>query len=497
MAAVVDAALLWKRRFVDEGRSAALRACYSSARDSSNVPDCLALATFNTRSPHCRPLITAAAAAPSESTDATTASWKREARSTYRHLLRAVTPATHFSRPAAKNLKRLLQTEYKGAIASQVPSGAANPDELAHHGASRIYACMIPSDPGSSLTCDLFRTVASRTVQFLLSAAHSPPFSDAQMRAWKVKYRRPRSVEAAFESGRSLRSIKAVQKRQRRELLRRAATAADAGGSSGKGAYVDAATALRKSRKDRARGRAASFASLFPQGNRTLAHAVTTNLASLTYHHLSPNTRMQPLWRTHGGTDSSTVPRLTQQSIRAAGFAGAHELAGDGDAGEHDAGMYIADAVPRQHTLSLIVPPKPILGPRQPAGAQHKRWDGQRVAQTFAPLASAGDPDSDAARLLHRSEELRQRYEAVAAQQHGHGGAESAAAQSAKREWKEMRGRWKSAVKTTQRERAEREREARPVRALAKLVRDAQQGSGVWLGARRFGMKEQGKWLIP
>ena len=402
-------------------------------------------------------------------------------RTAYRHLLRGINAAAHFSRPAASNLQRLYRTQYEQVHSQQ---NDVNPEKTVH-----------------------------KTLLFLLSASHSPVLSAAAAATWKEAYLAHPTTFAKFDTFRSQRSLRLEA---RAALKKQRVNAAKDGKSSAPGRRTEDELALAGilSPPDDLPQRSAG-------SHRTLAHKVTRNLASLTYHHLSPHTRMMGLHKRAGGTDASTVPRLTRSRLRASGIFSEDEVEEMGAAGSSS-----GRTANREHLPSLLIPAKPITGPKLPTGTSQMRWDGQKPVQSFSPAAAAigthegsenAAPTTDEIqRLQTRVEELAGRYMQLknAAEAKGksdvpsspksqhkgksskHKPADPLAA--AKEALTQIKGRLKAATKAAQKQREERLIELLPIQALHSLVKDAEKSSGgVWLGATRFGMRARGEWLPP
>ncbi len=174
-------------------------------------------------------------------------------------------------------------------------------------------------------------------------------------------------------------------------------------------------------------------------GGLTLAHKVTTNLASLCYHHLSPHTRMMRPDKRRGGSSSANPASSSSSSTASAARRAAQQLAlfdpdsvGDPFASSPSSSSG-AGAAPEERIRLLTVPPKPIVGPKvasgsgsgvgssSSAGAGAKLWNGQRPPASAIPAdapipASTGEGeggDERLARLERKVSALRERYEAM------------------------------------------------------------------------------------
>ncbi|WFD44195.1 Coronin-like protein crn1 [Malassezia psittaci] len=117
----------------------------------------------------------------------------------------------------------------------------------------------------------------------------------------------------------------------------------------------------------------------------SLAHGCMYNLASLTYHHLSPNTAMQS--KRTGGSSTSTARRKT--SIL-------NEMLSDPDSNFTESEGNALLGV-------LQVAPKPVRGP---VGAKPKVYDAQHPEKHLDYVKEHGDYDT----LKNRYEELRAEY---------------------------------------------------------------------------------------
>ena len=122
-----------------------------------------------------------------------------------------------------------------------------------------------------------------------------------------------------------------------------------------------------------------------------LAHRCVANLASLTYHHLSPNTAMQR--KRAGGSSTSTAPR--KQSVVNEAFA------------EMDAGT--TDTAGGMHLHVLHVAPRPVRGP---VGSKPMYWDAQHPEKHLANVEDHGEME----RLERHVEELAEQHATLVAQ---------------------------------------------------------------------------------
>ena len=446
----------------------------------------------------------------------------------YRQLLRALRSACQHSKPARKNLQRLYRTEFEAHLV-KTSSGEAS------HG---------------SVSSSWLR----ETIRFMLSAAHSPVISSEAMKSWKTcnaDHLDPLTIKRAFLLGQSETSLSKERKRARKEasgkLLPRVEESGDPELELEDARWLSTLDSQPMNEADEGHdsGEPAAdspqpFRVPVPSRENTLAHRVLVNLSSLTYHHLSPNSRMIPLSRRTGGTSASTAPKLTTRKVQDAGFRSINELyQNDSDDTAPDTQRALTSLTlqesPREHVASLLVPPKPIRGPKQAPGLPNRRWDGQKVVQSFGTLppalgssdlasddaferipAESTADDSDGTTITHgdenltrlqrRASESQQAYETLRQQRYDHlhqhssdpssnGGqdsAQSAAPRNAKRSdvpteqkvaaarslWREARGHYRTALKAIERAQEKHRRQSIPVLWLENVVRAAQNSAG-------------------
>lgn len=199
-----------------------------------------------------------------------------------------------------------------------------------------------------------------------------------------------------------------------------------------------------------------------------LAHRCVANLASLTYHHLSPNTAMQR--KRAGGSSTSTAPR--KQSVVNEALA------------EMDAGT--ADTAAGTHLRVLRVAPKPVRGP---VGSKPMYWDAQHPEKHLANADDQGEME----RLERHVDELAQQHAALVAQL----GAAHAQTKAAKTKLVDLRGTLKGMRKMATNRRAEAVLAQCPKDALVDVVEGLARREQLCLGVPRWQRWRDGGYLAP
>ena len=296
-------------------------------------------------------------------------------RQAYRHLLRAASAATRYSRPAARSVRQLLRADVEATV---------------RHG---------PSDP---------QCAAEHTMTLLLlSALHNRPVHGP----------------------------------------------AGPSGESWVPSSVSDASAL--------------------------AHKLVHNLASLSYHHLSPNTQMQPKARRAGGTTKSTALQRPSAVARA--------LAEDEDGTPPESQVQVER--PGLKLSVLRVAPKPVRGP---VGHRPEYWDGQHPEKHLR-AAEGGEEqrelDAVERRIKHLGEALTASNE-----EHGRDHPESTALHS---QLIEMRGTLKAIRRAQDRRLAEERLAQRPIAAMEQVASALADQEALWIGAARWQQRRRGEWLPP
>ncbi|KAK0547422.1 hypothetical protein OC846_004871 [Tilletia horrida] len=256
-----------------------------------------------------------------------------------------------------------------------------------------------------------------------------------------------------------------------------------------------------------------------PELRHTLANEIVKNLASLTYHHLSPHTQMA---NSPPSSKTRKAPKLTSgrgsRQASASGSASAisaNSIALDELGGSNSSRLSFSDeGSPFSSEFlvpSLRVPAKPGRGPIH---SKSKSWDGQNPSSVLALGQNyiAGQTDASSAKTTETLASLQARLEVLAeqyttARQKEDEGPHTAIAKQAKstavpsdqilRQMREVRGVIKS---TRQRlETAERIRAVTslPQEWLSDLVGNIETSEGVWIGGTRMNKWVKGQWLSP
>ena len=199
-----------------------------------------------------------------------------------------------------------------------------------------------------------------------------------------------------------------------------------------------------------------------------LAHSCVANLASLTYHHLSPNTAMQS--KRVGGSSSSTAPR--KQSVVSEAFS------------EMDAGP--SDAAANINLNVLQVQPKPIRGP---VGSKPVYWDAQHPEKHLAAVRNHAEMDT----LQERLNVLAAQY-ADLVEQHG---ADHKLSQAARAKLVDLRGSLKGMRKAVAKSAADQAFAQVPKDALYDVVNGLADSAQVCVGLPRWTRWRRGDYLAP
>ncbi|KAL9931862.1 hypothetical protein V8E36_009177 [Tilletia maclaganii] len=378
----------------------------------------------------------------------------------YRRLLRAARAAVKFHPPAAFNIRRALRDDFL----------AAQGDAAQHS-----------IDPR-------FEESARNTIALLLSSAISP---------------REHRLDTS--------SMSSAKLRQGPSSTTSAATCAYA---ALLGFQVESSTEASSSMSKDDQKQTPNAASSSSSGpDNTLAHEVFKNIGSLVYHHLSPNTQMQPVSRRKGGTSAANVSGKTGRgsSVQDAdAYEQALDAMSDGDAGGYDAWSErdeqrsaYDDFNPfsgEYRVPALVVPSKPLRGPM---GHNSARWDGQDAKKILltskrAASVSLGNDASSAAggtlatlerRVLDAVESYRAARERA--------GPEAAETLRLHTQMRTIRGLYRRAVSEEQTRKRKQALAEAPRRRLFDLVRDVEESEKVWLGGTRFGKWVRNEWLPP
>lgn len=196
-----------------------------------------------------------------------------------------------------------------------------------------------------------------------------------------------------------------------------------------------------------------------------VAHAVIKNMASLAYHHLSPNTVMQRVRA--GGTRASNVAHKRTAVEHALAF---------------EDGVNAVDAEATGKSNVLHVSPKPVRGP---VGRRQRMWDGQQPEKNM-PRSESQTLES----LNSYVNELGNAYAAARA-------ANDPSTDTLRKRLVDARGTLKGLRKQNEKFLAEQELAQRPVRAMDDVVQIACATESLWLGASRWGKLRRGEFLPP
>ncbi|EPQ26499.1 uncharacterized protein PFL1_05821 [Pseudozyma flocculosa PF-1] len=279
---------------------------------------------------------------------------------------------------------------------------------------------------------------------------------------------------------------------------------------------------------------------------QTLAHRLMANLASLTYHHLSPHTRMQPLSRRRARAEqkprplsslarmlnkndgeSSAIDDAATAANAATGSPGAvgaapnsSSAATDWLAAEADVAGIINATADRLEILRI--PPKPVLGP---LGGRLRTWDAQNPDKfRYAPQEAAssvgvgggGGSSTTSSSIAERDIEVLQRglSDLKARKEALLQSSSSRAAvvdrktaselkqidkQAAKmeREVKELEHKMRVRSKNATRQDRAQRIQSIAIDLLADVVNRAQTNEKIWIGKSRWEIRRRGGWLPP
>lgn len=241
-----------------------------------------------------------------------------------------------------------------------------------------------------------------------------------------------------------------------------------------------------------------------------LAHRVVSNLASLTYHHLSPHTQMQS--RTHLKHNRARKPQKLSSLARVLGkveadlsldpsqassetglsdvFSGNSQNYGGG-LGD-GAGETMLNALHMR--LGFLMPSvKPVRGP---VSSRLKEWDGQN-ADRIASEGSLRQMESDLKtieRLLADHNHVQRDKGAFARMPQS---ALLKQVQQLRLEAEELRRKVKAATRALAQVEAQKQMESIPVEHLSDLVAAAQDSQQILLGKTRWLRRKNGEFLRP
>ncbi|PWN35371.1 uncharacterized protein FA14DRAFT_172019 [Meira miltonrushii] len=235
--------------------------------------------------------------------------------------------------------------------------------------------------------------------------------------------------------------------------------------------------------------------STFPH-RQAIAARVMSNVSSLTYHHLSPNTVMQSKGRTAlgGGSDSRymrqirskrDLKRRAKDRISAQGYG--EGLSPDQmEVGDMGANMITSLFVPHRRQRG------PLPGPPDARQFIAKEWNGQKpngnMRQTEHALLSTRKSIDQ---LRNKYDKLKQIADASGK---GHDQEE---AEKALKNWRSQRKNFSSEEK-----KFELTKELQAIRSdaaslLYSVVQKAELSTGACLGSARIGKLARGEWLTP
>ena len=207
-----------------------------------------------------------------------------------------------------------------------------------------------------------------------------------------------------------------------------------------------------------------------------LVHRLIRNLVSLAYHHLSPNTQMQPLQRRAGGTSSDTSvkkPSVVSRALAHGDYASLENVSVQGGA----------------KLAVLHVSPKPVRGP---LSQRQVYWDGQHPEKHLR-IGQEGKGSAELARLQLRLEALQHQSESLAAEL----GPKHKRSINARAAYVELRGTVKSIWRTEEQRHARATLAACPAELLDTVVQGAALSESLWIGAPRFAKWRRGEYLPP
>lgn len=222
--------------------------------------------------------------------------------------------------------------------------------------------------------------------------------------------------------------------------------------------------------------------------SNSLAHRLIRNVSSLCYHHLSPYTRMQPLSRRVGGTDTSVLRKrrgsigLKSKVLDGATFA----------MKSFESTSKPTNEAPPDLTVlpSLVVASKPVRGPiANPLSRRFMpgRWDGQKTVRIIQTTdAFVTHLESMVETLSEESEQAERRF-----------GRASIEVQELKAKIKKVKGEVRGTLKIRQKADDRRSMQSGPAEVLHDIFTKAQANNGNWLGAHRFQKWASGAFLPP
>ncbi|KAJ9479247.1 hypothetical protein PHBOTO_002711 [Pseudozyma hubeiensis] len=239
-----------------------------------------------------------------------------------------------------------------------------------------------------------------------------------------------------------------------------------------------------------------------------LAHRVVSNLASLTYHHLSPHTQMQS--RTHLKQNRARKPQKLSSLARVLGkveadlsldpsqassetglsdvFSGKSQNYGGGPS--DGSGETMLNALHMR--LGFLMPSvKPVRGP---VSSRLKEWDGQN-ADRIASEGGLRQMESDLKtieRLLADHDHVQRDKGARMPQP-----ALLKQVQQLKGEAEELRRKIKATTRALAQVEAQKQLESIPIEHLSDLVAAAQDSQQVLLGKNRWLRRKNGEFLRP
>lgn len=207
-----------------------------------------------------------------------------------------------------------------------------------------------------------------------------------------------------------------------------------------------------------------------------LARHIVRNLASLSYHHLSPNTQMQPRKRRAGGSDTDTTQKTSVLS---------HALGADDGLNEREEGAPLA------RLNILTVAPKPVRGP-----VHHRPvyWDGQRPEKH---MRMASDAELSA---LHTHVEMQDRLTALkdhADKLKNELGANHKQTMAAREKFGQLQGTLKTMRRAAERQRQLEQLKQSPANLLHEIVHAGAAREQIWMGVPRFTKWQRGEFLPP
>ena len=207
-----------------------------------------------------------------------------------------------------------------------------------------------------------------------------------------------------------------------------------------------------------------------------LAHRLVHNLASLSYHHLSPNTQMQPKWRRAGSSDTNTMPQKHSNVTRALAE------------GAVDADMNAAPQREAVRKVDLLrVPPKPVRGP---VSRKPQFWDAQHPEKH---LSAGLDKTRDAQRVEQYVDELGDAYRKAVEEK----GKLHTSAVALHNRLVETRGQLKAMRKAHDKQLASEKLQQRPINAMEEVVSALESSASLWIGRPRWMLLREGEYLPP